>query len=132
MYIRHNSPHFVKNIPQVFKTDPKGIAVRPKNSLNVEVITRHDRNFIIACPSVPPCPTLDLLGQGWLKIWIWQRLTKFLSRTPSWISKNGTNIIQRSIKNTYFSKASYVWLKNCACHAHLKFKFQKGVAGTIF
>ena len=54
MYIRHNSPHFVKNIPQVFKTDPKGIAVRPKNSLNVEVIPRHDRNFIIACPSVAP------------------------------------------------------------------------------
>ena len=25
-----------------------------------------------------------------------------------------------------------MWLKNCACHAHLKFEFQKGVASTVF
>ena len=48
------------------------------------------------------------------------------------ISKNGTNIISRSIWNTYFSKVSLVWLKNYACHALLNFKLQKGVAGSIF
>ena len=46
------------------------------------------------------------LRQGWLKIWIWQGRTKFLSQTPSWILKNGTNIISRSIKSTSFSKVS--------------------------
>ena len=48
------------------------------------------------------------------------------------ISKNGTNINSRSIRNTYFSKVSWVWLQNFACHTLLKFKLQMGMAGTIF
>ena len=75
---------------------------------------------------------LYLLGQGWLKKWIWQWQAKFLSQIPSLISKNDTNIISLFVKNKQFCKLRRLWLKNSACHAHLKFKFQKGVAGTIF
>ena len=74
------------------------------------------------------CP----ISQGWLKKWIWQWQAKFLSQIPSLISKNDTNIISLFVKNKQFCKLRRLWLKNWACHAHLKFKFQKGVAGTIF
>ena len=47
------------------------------------------------------------------------------------ISKNASNIIWRSIKNTRFSKISWVWVKNWACHAPLKFEIEMGMAGSI-
>ena len=58
----------------------------------------------------------------------------FSQFTPKWFefSKNDTNIIWTSIKNTLFFKVTGVWLKNWACHAHLKFKIEMGVAGLIF
>ena len=39
-----------------------------------------------------------------------------------------TNIICLPTKNMQFCKIKRLWLKNWACHAHLKFKIQKGVA----
>ena len=48
------------------------------------------------------------------------------------ISKNASNIIWRSIKNTHFSRISWVRVKNWACHVHLKFKIEMAVAGSIF
>ena len=57
----------------------------------------------------------------------------FLEITDLWFetSKIGTNIIWRSLKNTQFFKVTRLWLKNWVCGAHLNFKIQKGVAGTI-
>ena len=80
-------------------------------------------------------PPLVWFHQNYTKVGLlWREKNLIYQITVFWleISKNGTNIIWRSIKNTYFSKVSKVWVKNCACHAHLKFRFQKGVAGTIF
>ena len=48
------------------------------------------------------------------------------------ISKNGTNIIWTSIKDTYFFKVAGPWLKNWVCHTHLKFRIKMGVASLIF
>ena len=58
----------------------------------------------------------------------------FLEITDFWleISKNGTNIICLSIKNTYFFKVTGPWLKNQACYINLKFRIEMGVASAIF
>ena len=54
--------------------------------------------------------------------------------TDFWLGilKNDTNTIWTSIINTYFTKETGVWLKNWAYHVHLKFKIEKGMAGSIF
>ena len=102
-------------------------------------------------PNVLPCPRpwsskLGIIGgfqkgtvrrqccssQGWLKIWIWQLWPKFVTFIPLWILVNGTNIICLPTKNKQFCKIKRLWLKNWACHAHLKFKIQKGVASLFF
>ena len=44
------------------------------------------------------------------------------------ISKNDSNIICRSSKNTTFPKIWRVWLKNWVRHAHFNFKLLKGMA----
>ena len=43
-----------------------------------------------------------------------------------------TRQVDRDILNTQFFKVTGLLLKNWVCHAHLNFKIQKGVAGTIF
>ena len=73
-----------------------------------------------------------LLIQGWLKTWIWQLWPKFVTFIPLWILGNDTIIICLSSKNMQFCKIKRLWLKNWACHAHLKFKIQKGVASLFF
>ena len=73
-----------------------------------------------------------ILNQGWLKIWIWQLWPKFVTFIPLWILGNDTNIICLPTKNMQFCKIKRLWLKNWACHAHLKFKIQKGVASSFF
>ena len=40
------------------------------------------------------------------------------------VSKNGTNTIRKSLKNTHFSKVTRLWIKNI--------RIQTDVAGTIF
>ena len=72
------------------------------------------------------------VSQGWLKTWVWQLWPKIITFIPLWILINHTNIIYLSSKSTQFCKIRRLWLKNWACHAHLKFKIQKGVAGSIF
>ena len=72
------------------------------------------------------------LIQGWLKTWIWQLWQKFVTFIPLWILVNDTNIICLPTKNMQFCKIKRLWLKNWACHAHLRFKIQKGVASSFF
>ena len=64
----------------------------------------------------------------------WRNEIDFSQFTPKWFefSKNDANIIWTSIKNTIFFKVTGVWLKNWACHAHLKFKIEMGMAGLVF
>ena len=69
---------------------------------------------------------------GMTQTWIWQLWPKFITFFPLWILINDTNIICLSSKNTQFFKIRRVWLKNCVCHAPLKFQLQRGVADTIF
>ena len=79
-----------------------------------------------------PMRLLNEITQGWLKIWIWQLWPKFITFFLLWILINDTNIICLSSKNMQFSKIRRLWLKNCVCHAPLKFQLQRGVADTIF
>ena len=73
-----------------------------------------------------------LTKAGMTQKWIWQLWPKIITFIPLWILINHTNIIYLSSKSTQFCKIRRLWLKNWACHAHLKFKIQKGVAGSIF
>ena len=47
------------------------------------------------------------------------------------ISKNDSNIISLSLRNTQFFKIWWVWHIRRVRHAHLKFKLQMGMAGSI-
>ena len=85
----------------------------------------NSKNFLTKLPPI-------VCTQGWLKIWIWQLWPKFVTFIPLWILVNGTNIICLPTKNKQFCKIKRLWLKNWACHAHLKFKIQKGVASLFF
>ena len=70
--------------------------------------------------------------QGWLKTWIWQLLPQFLTFIPLWMLVNGANIICLPSKNVHLYKIERLWPKNWDCHALLKFKTQKGMAGLFF
>ena len=76
---------------------------------------------------VQNCPKWTTLGLSW------SNEIGFSWFTDFWlgISKNDTNIIWTSIKNTLNFKVTGVWLKNWACHAHLKLKIEKGMTGLI-
>ena len=47
------------------------------------------------------------------------------------VSKNDSNIISLSLRNTQFFKIWWVWRQRYVCHAHLKFELQVGMAGPI-
>ena len=93
---------------------------------------RSGRNLQTSLHSLWILHNIDCTGQGWLKIWIWQLWPKIETFIPLWILVNGTNIICLPTKNKQFCKIKRLWLKNWACHAHLKFKIQKGVASLFF
>ena len=69
---------------------------------------------------------------GWLKNWIGRLLRFFWNLKPVKISKNDTNIICLSSKNTLFFKLTRMWLKNWACHAHFNFEIQFFINQSIF
>ena len=60
--------------------------------------------------------------QGCLKTWIGRLLRLFGNLKPVEISKNDSNIICLSSKNTFFFKIIWMWLKIWACHAHFNFE----------
>ena len=62
--------------------------------------------------------------QGWLKNWIGRLLRFFWNLKPAKISKNDTNIICLSSKNTLIFKITRTRLKNWALHAHFNFEIQ--------
>ena len=64
------------------------------------------------------------LGQGCLKNWIGRLLRFFGNLKPAKISKNDTNIICLSSKNTLIFKITRTRLKNWALQAHFNFEIQ--------
>ena len=81
--------------------------------------------------SIPHCKTVQNwlhiwygLEQGWLKNWIGRLLRFFGNLKPAKISKNDTNIICLSSKNTLIFKITRTRLKNWALHAHFNFEIQ--------
>ena len=74
----------------------------------------------------------SLSHAGMTQNWIWQLWPKIITFIPLWILINHTNIIYLSSKSMQFCKIRRLWHKNWACHAHLKFKIQKGVAGLFY
>ena len=69
--------------------------------------------------------------QGLLKNWIGRLLRFFGNLKPAKISKNDTNIICLSSKDTLIFKITRTRLKNWALHAHFNFEIQFVISRSI-
>ena len=97
------------------------------------------RPFLVLLGDTGMTQNMDMTAMAKINIWLHKALlVKSLfwlwtvTSIPLWILANDTNIICLPTKNMQFCKIKRLWLKNWACHAHLKFKIQKGVASSFF
>ena len=87
-------------------------------------IQEHPQNFNSTCKKT----LLRLIFNKKFQVLEWWRPLEALEKRffgnlkPVKISKNDTNIICLSLKNTLYFKITRLWLKNWACHAHFSFE----------